>query len=228
MDPDKISAFLHKLASAKIITLILIVGVAAYFIHKNFDFITEITFKVDRPSGSAKQSSENDDRFQWADISVNTTLIPLQFDIPSYFLVSVTNSGPANANKLEVLVDVGRAKVTDIDIKPKDRCSISSGKTVANDPIRVLCQRVNVGESIYIYSLLSEATFRSVLVNSPNLSKPIAVEKSDSQSAHRPDVSFGDLILWLIEGVVVLAIIIFGFSILGALIKWLDKIFDAK
>ena len=228
MDPDKISAFLHKLASAKIITLVLIVGVAAYFIHKNLDFITEITFKVDRPSGSAKQTSENDDRFQWTNVSVDATLIPLQFDIPSYFLISVTNSGPANANKLEVLVDIGRAKVTAMDIKPKDRCSLSSGTTVANDPIRVLCQRVNVGESIYIYSLLSEATFRSVLVTSPNLSRPITVEKSDSHFPHKPDVSFGDLLLWLIEGIAVLAVILFGIAILGALIRLLEKIFGTK
>ena len=47
MDIEKISAFLHKLANAKIITLILILGVSGFFVYKNFEFITEITFKVE-------------------------------------------------------------------------------------------------------------------------------------------------------------------------------------
>jgi hypothetical protein len=140
MDTEQITAFLPKLANAKILALLIVLGVVAYFVYKNFDFITEIPFKVDRPNGSAKQSLSDDDRNKFTTAKVDTNLIPLQFDIPSYFLVSVTNSGPATAKQMEILVDIGRAKVTSMDIKPKDRCSINSGNSGGNDPIRVICK----------------------------------------------------------------------------------------
>lgn len=227
MDIEKISAFLHKLANAKIITLLIILGAAAYFIHKNLDFITEITFKIDHTNGSTNQTQANNDRYG-AVINVDTNLIPLQFDIPSYFLITITNSGYANANNLEVLVDIGRSKVTSLDIKPKDRCSISSGNAEKTEPIRVVCKTVSAGESIYIYSLLSEATFRSILVTSPNLPQPVSVKNIQHPLEEHTGFSFSEIIIYLIEGIAVIVVITIGFYLIESLVRLLDRVFRNK
>lgn len=228
MDIEKISAFLQKLSTAKVITALLILGAAAFFIYKNFDFITEITFKVDHPKTSAPQTQAYEDRFKWASIEVGTTLIPLQFDIPSYFLVSVKNTGPAIAKHLEVSIDLGRARITSIDIKPKDRCAISSGSAGTADPIRVVCQIVNVGDSVYIYSLLSEPSFRNVVVTSPNLSRPISVLNSGRPPTNHNDITFGDVILFSVEAIVFIGIVIIGWYLLAGLRNLSARIFKGK
>ena len=228
MDIEKISAFLHRLATAKVITILLILGVAAFFIYKNFDFITEVTFKVDHPKATTPQTQAYDDRFKWAHINVDATLIPLQFDIPSYFLVSVKNIGPAIAKHLEVSIDLGRARITSIDIKPKDRCTISSGNAGTAGPIRVVCQIVNVDDAVYIYSLLSEPTFRSVVVTSPNLSQPISVLNSGPSPTNLPGIAFSDVVLFSLEAIVFIGVVIVGWYLLAGLINLLERIFKGK
>jgi hypothetical protein len=227
MDIEKILALLHKLANAKIITLLLILGTAAYFIHKNLDFITEVTFKINHSSDQQTQTPPKNESNLYSTIAVVTDLIPLQFDIPSYLLITIKNNGPANANNLEALVDTGKAKVNSLDIKPKDRCSISSGTKVSTEPIRVICKVVNAGESIYIYSLLSEATFRSVLITSPNLYSPVIVKDIENRKEEPSGITFADVITFVIEGTAAIAVILIGMYLLGALINFLEKLFKA-
>jgi|GEM_PF-5486065 len=228
MDIEKISAFLHKLANAKIITLILILGVSGFFVYKNFEFITEITFKVERPNDLTKQSPAKDERYKYTNITINATLTPLQFDIPSYFLVEVTNSGPAVATNIETLIDLGRSKITSLDIKPKDRCSISSGNIDSSEPIRVVCKTLNVGESLYIYSLLSEATYRNILVSSPSLSQSVSETKIESLSGNKTNVTFKDVVIFILESIAVIALFFIGYFTLSSTYRFLSRIFGIK
>jgi len=225
MDIEKILASLHKLANTKIITLLLILGVAAYFVHENLDFITEVTFKVDHSGSQHQEIPKKDNANLYANFTVDTKLIPVQFDIPSYLLITVTNSGPANAYNLEALVDTGKSKITALDIKPKDRCDISSGNKDNVGPIRVVCKTVNNGESIYIYSLLSEATFRSILVTSPNLYQPVLVNYHDHPTEGHTGPTFTDVVTFLIEAIAVIAIVFIGIFLLKALVDFLERVF---
>jgi hypothetical protein len=61
---DKI---LNKITTTKGIMVLIIAAALAFFIYKNFDFITEITFKIDRPKVIEKSVAPGEK------ISKNTT-----------------------------------------------------------------------------------------------------------------------------------------------------------
>src|SRR5258708_39616204 len=130
MDKDDISRFLQKILSARSIVVLIILGALAVFVYRNFDFITEITFKIERPKSESKAvtAEPKGEPKKSAKIGVVVTLIPLQFDIPSYLLIGVKNTGSVAVTNLEAVLHLGRPRIEKKDIKPKERCVRSSGK----------------------------------------------------------------------------------------------------
>ena len=104
------------------------------FVYKNFDFISEITFKVAHPppatipTGPAVPAPRVDrcnDSFP--DITVELVqLVPVDFDLPSSFYAELRNQGLA-AGGAEVLIDLGSANIVDYEIRPSEAAQIVRG-----------------------------------------------------------------------------------------------------
>ena len=64
MDIDKFIKSIERLASAKVIVILLIVGLGSFFVYKNIDFITEITFKIDQSKTKESEGKKEDKKIK--------------------------------------------------------------------------------------------------------------------------------------------------------------------
>ena len=130
---EKFLKQLERLATARGIVALLILLVLAFFVYKNFDFISEITFKLDRPKEPppAEQERRTETRppieADSASVKIrNVQASPVDFSLPVYFYVEFTNEG-STAGRAEVMVDFGRANIESYEIRPTGLAALVSG-----------------------------------------------------------------------------------------------------
>jgi hypothetical protein len=192
---------LQKIATAKGTVVLIVAAFLAFFVYKNFDFMTEITFKIDRPksttevqhakeSNSKKSTSKKNtttNYFLFADVQVT----PSAFNIPSYIYAEVRNAGSDLVREVEIVIDLGKAQAEQADIKPSDKCSFSQN-VKGESIVRVKCSEVTANESIYFYALTSMPIFQKIIVSSSGSVSPIQyswsniLEKKESSSLLSP------------------------------------------
>jgi len=164
---DKFLKSLERLATAKGIVVLVIVLLVVFFTYKNLDFITEVTFKVDRPSGTNEPPADPNFRAQEnrkASFSiVGAQLTPVDFALPVSFYAELRNDGFATGG-VEVMVDFGRAAVDTFEIRPANGYTLISGG-IQQNTLKVQFPSVARDESVHLYALLTMPTFREVVAN---------------------------------------------------------------
>ena len=183
---EHFTSILQKIATAKVIVVLIIAAALAFFIYKNFDFITEITFKIDRPKNLEKAHTPGENTTKGASSRHSLSIpvvqsTPSAFKIPSYFYAEIRNDGPDSAKEVEIIADLGKAQADQIDVKPSDKCTFTSG-TKSSSILRINCTEVAAHESVYLYALTSLPTFQKIIVRAQSSVSPIEYSLSDSHT----------------------------------------------
>jgi len=167
---DKYLKLLEKVATAKGIVFVFILTMLCFFVYKNLDFITEIKFTIDKSQGitktqnspiqnnvkkDEKQSLAMDLRFEKIELS------PIDFKLPSYFLVEIKNHAPINTNEVDIQINFGDSSYERYEISPKDICK---NLTDLNDKsiLKIKCSNLIPNESVYIYAMLNHPVFNNI------------------------------------------------------------------
>lgn len=214
---------IERLANAKGIATLLILGIVAFFVYRNADLISEVTFKVKHDTSSAIQPAPVTRRGNAAFQIANVYLAPIDFAIPSPFIAEIRNSG-LGAGGGEVIIDFGGASVGQFEVQPAAAATLVSGG-VGGGTLKLHLVNLSPDESVYIYALLSEPTFRRIVVNADESGLQTTLEHSqylaraaDSVTPTPGFVTF----LWFLAGVFILVMAIY-FTV--ALIAFLNRFF---
>jgi hypothetical protein len=186
---EHFTKILEKIATAKGIVVLIIAATLAFFVYKNFDFMTEVTFKIDRPKVAAnpKTLEGHTTKGTPSQYSLSMPVVqvtPSAFRIPSYFYAEIRNAGPDSAKDVEIIADLGKAQADQVDVNPSDRCFFSSD-TRGSSILRIQCTEVSAREAVYVYALTTLPTFQEIIVCARASVSPIEYSWSDSQLERR-------------------------------------------
>ena len=176
---------IERLATGKIIIVLILLATVAVFIYKNFDFITEITFKVDRQSTGAanKERTVKSKKSAFTDLEIaDLQITPFESRLPSYLFFEVKNTGNASASSINLYIDAGRAKIIDCELSPAESTQIIAGGKNANIS-KFLINSLNVDETVYVYCQLSAPVFNTISLNSENLPSTSTLKFSDVKNS---------------------------------------------
>lgn len=232
---DKLVKLIEKLATSKRIVVLIILAMLAFFVYKNLDFITEVTFKIDRQKSdketkkdSGKGEKEKLKKTGHAEIEIkNVQLSPIDFELPNYFYFELHNSGSIAAENIQLTVDLGKANLSQYEIRSPSNHKIVSGGSNTNI-IKVVFDSINSDESIYIYTLLTIPIFKKVVITSDNIPSTLSYTIEDFKGAENPTNFFsGGLITFLriVIGGVILVFIIYAVVVI---IMKLNRVFKIE
>lgn len=199
-------------------------AIIAIFVYKNFDFITEITFKVDRPETSAKKDNANKNQHAvYTDLEIdNLQITPIDSKLPSYLYFEVKNTGRETANKINLHIDVGRAKINDFELRPAESLHVMAGGKDSNI-LKILIDSMNVDETVYVYCQLSAPVFNAITLNSENLLSTSSLKFSDLKigSSNREIISssFMTYLRLLLGAFIFVAVAFFTIVLFGNLYR---------
>lgn len=216
MEPNKLIKFVEKLATTKGIIALIILCLVAFFVYRNFDFITEITFKVDR--GKSKQEPSQVEKAKpkkrgAASIEIrNVQLSPIDFKLPNYFYFELHNSGSIPLEHISLTVDLGKANLKDYEIRSSSGYNLVSGGKDSNI-IKLVFDLMNPDESVYVYTLLTAANFKKIVVNSDDITNTLSYTIDDlAKDAGNSRFFSGGLITFfkIIFAIVVIVFVIYA------------------
>jgi hypothetical protein len=167
-----IERILRRLATGKGIALVVALAILAFFLYKNFDFVTEVTFKVDRGQQNpptAKSPGEVDAKAKKH--LVTPALIVLKrvdippggLELPPYLLAEFRNIGDRVSANVELIIDLGPSRYERAVVRPRDKCSLAEPSLDASQ-IRVRCNGLLGGESVFVQAVLSLAVLERILI----------------------------------------------------------------
>ena len=161
---DSFLRAVERLATAKGITTLLVIALVGFFVWRNVDVISEVTFRIDRTpaerradSVSAVRDSASHGFFQVQ----RAQLVPVDFKLPSAFYAEVENTGQ-QAGALELLADFGSASIEQFEVLPSQNVQILSGGTGANT-LKLHIPHVSPEERVYLYALLTVPSVRALV-----------------------------------------------------------------
>lgn len=237
---------IEKLANTKAIIVLLIIGVVAFFVYKNFDFITEITFKIDRgphkaveePDKPSKEKEPLPDSIPDQEekrpyspfIAIsNLYLTPTAFDIPTSLYFEVSNTGNSPTKNTNILLDLGRAQVVQFDCKPKQYCEVD-GEVKGQSLIKIRCSSIPGKETLYVNVLLSAPFFRKIVINSEDLRIPKEIEYEEmiKKGGHQEQKFFSSSFMTFLKIVLGGAILVFAGYFVIATILLLSRYFKIE
>jgi len=176
---------IEKLANAKGIAALLLIIIVLIFIYKNFDFLTEITFKVNKPNiptpiqqepykgeqkiVETKVKDKKIEKSSFVTMAIkNIQLSPVDFKLPTYFYYEILNTGSQNAYIVEMTVDLGEAVMHKFEIRSISNFNVVTADS-GNNLVKVIFDSLNVNESIYCYFLLTMPSFKKINLTSPSM-----------------------------------------------------------
>lgn len=214
---------IERLANAKGIATLLVLGIVAFFVYRNVDLISEVTFKVKHDTSSAVQPAPATRRGNAAFEIASVQLAPVDFALPSPFIAEIRNSG-YGAGAGEVIIDFGGASIQQFEVQPSAAATLVSGGA-GGGMLKLRLLNVSPEESVYIYALLSEPTFRRIVVNSDQSGLQTTLEHSQylarETSSVTPTQGFVTF-LWILTGIFTL---VMAFYLTIVLIRFLNGIF---
>lgn len=216
---DKLIKSLDKIASAKILVALIIIGLVAFFVYRNFDFITEITFKIDRSKkndfvseekGEASKKEKGTDTkvTPYSDVRIeNIQISPIDFDLPAYFFLELQNRGTKASSGDSIIIDFGRANIENCEIRPKDSCKIIAGDEGGN-LLKIGTESTAPKQSIYVYALLTRPSFKKIIIESKDKTHSIFYSFDDYLKKIRDmgSSSGGYMTFWKVVGTIALFI----------------------
>ena len=222
MNLDNLEKILTKFATAKGVVVIVIAAVLVFFVIKNFDFISKVTFEI-----SPDKTVKKDPQFHAIphDIQLRRVQIPpVLLDVPPYFFAEFANRNRLPAKNVEFLIDLGASKQERVAVRPKDRCSIVSQEDISL--IRVRCTSLNGGESVFVQAVLTHPLYRRITItlNGENAHEITASNHFDSFPSDLtfPSLVVGGLELFaLIVGGLILTI--FGYYIIRLVVRLCER-----
>ncbi len=133
-------------------------------------------------------------------------ICPINFNLPNYFFVEITNKGTKKLVNVNLTIDFGKASYTQIEYSPEKNITFN------NDSLnkffaKFQCEEINRDESIYIYALLTQPSFNRILIDGPNLtfSKEYTyMEYLDSEKGSESEINGWTLFLYILFGGILL------------------------
>jgi hypothetical protein len=229
MDLGDLEKIITKVATAKGFVIVLVLALTAFFVYRNFDFISKVTLEVaPRAPESKSKVSKDRARVTGADIQFRRLqLPPIQTDLPSYLFAEFRNGRDIAATNVEIALDLGAAKAERVSIRPTDRCDISQANL--GSLIRVKCGALGGYESIYIHAVTSAPQLRGAVVSVEGISsmKPLRISQ-DGEFVD--DVTLWDGLLWILKWGVLLTFgmtsISLGFTVILIAFSWCEAAYD--
>lgn len=201
---DEFTKLVSKLATAKGIVALLIVVMLLIFVYRNLDFITEISFKIDRPAPASVERQEEKETAQTSATSPeskprsspfinihNAYLTPMRFEVPSALYFELTNAATYSGFETTISIDVGRARASAVDWIPKSSCE-SSPEAAEQPIVTILCPEIAAKETIYFQLLLSVPEVREIVIRSSGMTYPKELSSEDlfGEEESRDDEAF--------------------------------------
>jgi hypothetical protein len=209
------------------------IAVIAFFVYKNFDFITEVTFKVDRGKGKTDIKAESDQQEKektkkpgyYPSLKMrNVQLPPIDFELPCYFYFEIYNSGDATADNVQVTMDLGKANLKQFEVRSASNWRVVSRESNTN-MIKLAFNSIGGNESAYVYALLTMPVFKKIVITCDNVSEVRSYTIEDFMG-DRPSGNFfsGALITFfrLIFGGIFLVFVVYSMIVI---ITWLNRLF---
>lgn len=225
MTPE-IKEFLKWLATAKGLTVALILVFMAIFVWRNIDFITEISFTLHKPD-QTKSSPEARKEIKAKNegipmLAVGMVIVPpAPRGLPSIVVFEIKNPGTGITHNVRVSIDLGSAKLIGYEVLGL-RPDQSSGTTAGTSLLNIQLEEIGPKESIYVYAQTSTPTFQKIVLSSTDLVSPITYSydnfREGSSNNHDGFFAFLDFLggSFLLVMSVYLTLV---------LITWLNKLF---
>jgi hypothetical protein len=229
---------IERLANLKGIVILLLILIVSFFVYRNLDFITEITFKVDKSkqtaqSDSSKQNANNQTakpvsaggyaEFEILDLSLS----PIDFRLPKYFYFEVHNKSNAGAYNVTVTIDLGRANLTDIEVRSASVVQVFRSDSVSN-LVKVNLSFIGKEESAYFYLLLTNPSYKRISVSSSNMITDL-VRKYDGPQINSVSSGFiSDEFMTFIRILAGIVLIVFTIYSLYVIISFLNRLFKLE
>lgn len=219
---------IEKLTNAKAISVLIIIGIVAFFVYKNFNFITEITFKIDKGIQKQAKHRESPSEMDNAKPSMKpekkeepsyspyiyirrVSLTPTAFDIPSSLYFEISNTWNKPTKNTIISIDLGRSQIVEIDWRPKSYCS-TEGEIKGQSFIRINSSGIPAKESVYVHALISAPHFRKIIINSEDMTYPreFEYENLEKDTTPKEDRFFSSSFMTFLKIILGVAIIVFG------------------
>lgn len=176
---SKYSNLIDKILTGKAIIVIIMLGTTAFFVYKNLDFITEITFKVDRPVDKKNVNKQSKTTGIPHLELISVQVPPVQTKLQSSLSIEIQNTGSSSAENVEVLVDLSKSLASEYEIVSPNNYKIISEPTNTNI-IKFTVEKLNQHESIYLYALLSSPFYNKIVINADNINSAIVHNYKDN------------------------------------------------
>lgn len=230
MTIEKIEQIIAKLATAKGVVLLIIVCAIAFFVVKNFSFLSKVTFELSPEKIAKGEIKKPSHTAVPQDIQLRRVHVPpVLLELPPYFLAEFVNNSNFPAEKVEFLIDLGASKAEKTTLRPKDKCSLGSQEDLSQ--IRVICSALNSKESVFVQAALSVPIYRKIVIS---LNGEIAREVSASSDLDTPssNTEFADVLLWGVKAFVVVVgailLIVLGYYIISTFSDLCERAFSRK
>jgi len=228
MESNKLIKILEKLATTKVIITLIILCIVAFFVYRNFDFITEITFKVDRGKSrpeSTQAEKTKQKKIGTASIEIrNVQLSPVDFKLPNYFYFELHNNGSLPLERINLTIDLGKANLKDYEIRSSSSYDlVSVGKD--SNIIKMVFDSLNPNESVYVYTLLTSANFRKIVVNSDDITNTLSYTIDDMAKDAGNSRFFSSGMIIFFRIIFALVVIVFVIYAVIVVISNLNRIF---
>jgi hypothetical protein len=173
---DSFLKFLAKFATAKGIVLLIVVVLLVIFVIRNLDFITEVTFKIDKSKNKpteqidtikhqkdtlAKSVIIKKDSVTMLSIE-KVALCPQSFRLHSYFYVEIKNTGSYPAKNVTVIIDYGKSKFDTLEFKPEFPKPEIISSVHDKNIFKIKYSELLQNQSIYLYSFLDIPMFKGI------------------------------------------------------------------
>lgn len=230
MTIEKIEQIITKLATGRGVVLLIIVGAIAFFVVKNFSFLSKVTFELTPEKIAKGEMKKTIHTAAPVDIQLRRVHVPpVMLELPPYFLAEFVNKSNFPAENVEFLIDLGASRVEKTTLRPKDKCSLGSHEDLSQ--IRVICSVLNSKESVFVQAVLSVPTYRKIIISQNG---EIAGEVWASGDLDKPssNTGFADVLIWGVKAFVVvigaIMLIVVGWYIVSTFIDLCERAFSRK
>jgi len=174
---EEIKKLLKQVASAKIVTLIIIgifIGIA---IWKNSDFISEVSFTIKNDVNSTsitkKVSGEKNKIHLHSNLIINKILLPPNPNkLPSIIVIEIKNIGKASAMDVKINIDLGIAKVINYELLGFEAKNLTN-KTLNTSILNIVIKEIRPKENGYIYLHTNIPIFKHISISSKDTDQTV-------------------------------------------------------
>ncbi len=230
MNIEKIEQIIAKLATAKGVVILIVVAAIAFFVAKNFSFLSKVTFELSPEKIAKAETKKSSHTAAPQDIQLRRVQVPpVLLELPPYLLAEFVNTSNFPAEKVEFLIDLGASKAEKVTLRPKDKCSFGSSEDISQ--VRVVCSSLNSKESVFVQAVLSAPTYRKIVIL---LNGEMAREISPSgdRDLLSTDTEFSDVLLWGVKAFVVIVgailLIILGYHVISTFSSFCERAFNRR